>query len=169
MKLNSYCTEAYTIITIISMTIVIIIWQGRMILAHLCDEPKGLKTGMCMVLSLLNSYCEIFLFCAWFAIGLRMLTKSIIYTSLLCSSPLLLPMHWLQNWMRGMFFCLFFFYCEIVISIVIAWWYLTVNLTLFCASFRCSVPLVDESLVLLLYCAYTGKAVTHTTWPGNII
>jgi hypothetical protein len=23
--------------------------QGRMILAHLCDEPKGLKTGMCMV------------------------------------------------------------------------------------------------------------------------
>ncbi|RWV94178.1 hypothetical protein GW17_00043306, partial [Ensete ventricosum] len=22
---------------------------GRMILAHLCDEPKGLKTGMCMV------------------------------------------------------------------------------------------------------------------------
>lgn len=24
-------------------------WQGRMILAHLCDEPKGLKTGMCMV------------------------------------------------------------------------------------------------------------------------
>ena len=24
--------------------------QGRMILAHLCDEPKGLKTGMCMAL-----------------------------------------------------------------------------------------------------------------------
>ncbi|XP_019454554.1 PREDICTED: uncharacterized protein LOC109355790 [Lupinus angustifolius] len=24
---------------------------GRMILAHLCDEPKGLKTGMCMVFS----------------------------------------------------------------------------------------------------------------------
>jgi len=23
---------------------------GRMILAHLCDEPKGLKTGMCMSL-----------------------------------------------------------------------------------------------------------------------
>lgn len=23
--------------------------QGRMILAHLCDEPKGLKTSMCMV------------------------------------------------------------------------------------------------------------------------
>ncbi|CAM9002750.1 unnamed protein product [Rhodiola kirilowii] len=23
---------------------------GRMILAHLCDEPKGLKTGMCMAL-----------------------------------------------------------------------------------------------------------------------
>jgi len=22
---------------------------GRMILAHLCDEPKGLKTNMCMV------------------------------------------------------------------------------------------------------------------------
>jgi hypothetical protein len=22
-----------------------------MILAHLCDEPKGLKTGMCMVLA----------------------------------------------------------------------------------------------------------------------
>eukprot|EP00252_Welwitschia_mirabilis_P026871 TRINITY_DN8981_c0_g1_i1.p1 TRINITY_DN8981_c0_g1~~TRINITY_DN8981_c0_g1_i1.p1 ORF type:complete len:390 (-),score=40.41 TRINITY_DN8981_c0_g1_i1:507-1676(-) len=26
---------------------------GRMILAHLCDEPKGLKTGMCMSLLLL--------------------------------------------------------------------------------------------------------------------
>ena len=26
--------------------------QGRMILAHLCDEPKGLKTGMCMVFHL---------------------------------------------------------------------------------------------------------------------
>lgn len=26
-----------------------LILQGRMILAHLCDEPKGLKTGMCMV------------------------------------------------------------------------------------------------------------------------
>ncbi|KAM1305880.1 hypothetical protein PS2_008379 [Malus domestica] len=25
-------------------------WQGRLILAHLCDEPKGLKTGMCMSL-----------------------------------------------------------------------------------------------------------------------
>ncbi|CAN6247442.1 unnamed protein product [Urochloa humidicola] len=24
---------------------------GRMILAHLCDEPKGLKTGMCMALA----------------------------------------------------------------------------------------------------------------------
>jgi ethanolaminephosphotransferase len=24
---------------------------GRMILAHLCDEPKGLKTGMCMSLA----------------------------------------------------------------------------------------------------------------------
>ncbi|GJN29359.1 hypothetical protein PR202_gb17581 [Eleusine coracana subsp. coracana] len=24
--------------------------QGRMILAHLCDEPKGLKTAMCMSL-----------------------------------------------------------------------------------------------------------------------
>lgn len=26
-----------------------IVLQGRMILAHLCDEPKGLKTHMCMV------------------------------------------------------------------------------------------------------------------------
>ena len=25
------------------------IWQGRMILSHLCDEPKGLKTNMCLV------------------------------------------------------------------------------------------------------------------------
>ena len=25
--------------------------KGRLILAHLCDEPKGLKTGMCMVRS----------------------------------------------------------------------------------------------------------------------
>jgi len=24
---------------------------GRLILAHLCDEPKGLKTGMCMSLA----------------------------------------------------------------------------------------------------------------------
>ena len=23
--------------------------QGRLILAHLCEEPKGLKTGMCTV------------------------------------------------------------------------------------------------------------------------
>lgn len=27
-----------------------VIFQGRMILAHLCDEPKGLKTNMCMVM-----------------------------------------------------------------------------------------------------------------------
>lgn len=24
-------------------------FQGRIILAHICDEPKGLKTNMCMV------------------------------------------------------------------------------------------------------------------------
>jgi hypothetical protein len=31
------------------MNEIVIHGQGRMILAHLCDEPKGLKTGMCMV------------------------------------------------------------------------------------------------------------------------
>lgn len=29
--------------------------QGRMILAHLCDEPKGLKTNMCMVCRIIHS------------------------------------------------------------------------------------------------------------------
>lgn len=27
----------------------VFVWQGRMILSHLCDEPKGLKTSMCVV------------------------------------------------------------------------------------------------------------------------
>jgi len=29
--------------------------QGRMILAHLCDEHKGLKTGMCMVYTFIRT------------------------------------------------------------------------------------------------------------------
>lgn len=36
-------------------------WQGRMILAHLCDEPKGLKTGMCMVCRFMSRFP--FLYC----------------------------------------------------------------------------------------------------------
>ncbi|KAK3031785.1 hypothetical protein RJ639_036937 [Escallonia herrerae] len=32
--------------------------DGRMILAHLCDEPKGLKTNMCMVLLAQILYCK---------------------------------------------------------------------------------------------------------------
>lgn len=39
------------------------ILQGRMILSHLCDEPKGLKTSMCMVRVIfwLIDYCRIML------------------------------------------------------------------------------------------------------------
>ncbi|BBH08603.1 aminoalcoholphosphotransferase 1 [Prunus dulcis] len=29
---------------------------GRLILAHLCDEPKGLKTGMCMVFTVVSPF-----------------------------------------------------------------------------------------------------------------
>ena len=39
----------------------LIVFQGRMILAHICDEPKGLKTSMCMVRAMLNSSIEFFM------------------------------------------------------------------------------------------------------------
>ncbi|OIV96343.1 hypothetical protein TanjilG_09770 [Lupinus angustifolius] len=41
---------AYPHLAIIGTGLIFGYLVGRMILAHLCDEPKGLKTGMCMSL-----------------------------------------------------------------------------------------------------------------------
>ncbi|XP_072980371.1 choline/ethanolaminephosphotransferase 1-like isoform X1 [Typha angustifolia] len=92
---------------------------GRMILAHLCDEPKGLKTGMCMSLAYLP-----------FAVANALTAELNDGYFSVCYK----------------FFWLLYFPCVI-----------------FCLSWLagCRAPLVDEQLVLLLFCLYTVGLYLH--------
>ena len=101
--------------------------QGRMILAHLCDEPKGLKTGMCMVCIIMNidefqSYLVTSICCVrYISASLKFLSKQLIFhflttMTILCSpfwsSHLPLQMHSLQNCSMGrLLLLLLFFSC----------------------------------------------------------
>ncbi|RYR79219.1 hypothetical protein Ahy_A01g004045 isoform B [Arachis hypogaea] len=90
---------------------------GRMILAHLCDEPKGLKTGMCMVSNLV--------------VIVNVLTA---LTRLICGF-----IYVLQSLL----------YLPLAIANALT------------ARLNDGVPLVDERLVLLGFCAYTVTLYLH--------
>lgn len=71
--------------------------------------------------------------------------------------PLLLRMHWLLSSMMGKL--LFAYY---LIGVFFS------SLTSRNTCSVCRVPLVDEGLVLLLYCVYTGKT-SHDFWSRIIL
>lgn len=54
-QILSWALQQQSIIFIICLLMKCLFSQGRMILAHLCDEPKGLKTNMCMVCRIIHS------------------------------------------------------------------------------------------------------------------
>ena len=112
---------------------IIIFEQGRMILAHLCDEPKGLKSGMFMVwLWSLLTKTSCFGLWYFFVFWLQMLSlqRSTMGKLLMCLFHLVLVTSERQ---------LFYVYTK--------WLDLLTGRS----------PLVDELVLLLLYCAYTGE------------
>ncbi|KAK6931421.1 CDP-alcohol phosphatidyltransferase [Dillenia turbinata] len=98
---------------------------GRMILAHLCDEPKGLKTGMCL------------LQCCIITLPYSLGTLSLV------ASPL------------SFFELLTFQKSQSLLYLPFA---LANELT---ARLNDGVPLVDKSLVLIGYCAFTASLYLH--------
>ncbi|KAE9454497.1 hypothetical protein C3L33_13601, partial [Rhododendron williamsianum] len=112
---------------------------GRLILSHLCDEPKGLKTSMCMSLLFLpfgianaltarlnDGYVFIF-------ISMAMV---LIYEARI---GIVVQLYKDEHWHA----------VEVVSNCSLS------TCESLCFSGR--VPLVDERWVLLLYCAYTGE------------
>lgn len=117
-----------------------------MILAHLCDEPKGLKTNMCLVnhlspisptLLVLESVTSCYYF-------FKFKMQSLVYLPFALANALTARLN-------AGYVLLFLFY---ILLQKLTWVSFGLYKTDKLVSFR--VPLVDELWVLLGYCVFTG-------------
>lgn len=118
-------------------------FQGRVILAHLCDEPKGLKTNMCMVKKKQKLLIQRFLTFFRRSTHLPSLSQSLLYLPFALANALTARLN------DG------YVFFRVFLPIIFIW------VIVFCLSFICRVPLVDEFWVLLGYCIFTMSLYMH--------
>lgn len=120
-----------------------------MILAHLCDEPKGLKTNMCLVKSDLTFSFSILLIFGnvtlWIFFLLKM--QSLVYLPFALANALTARLN------AG------YVLCPSLHFPAQSWLVFVLNKTEVLHLFR--APLVDEVWVLLGYCIFTASLYLH--------